>query len=145
VSREEDLREELESHLRMAREERVDRGIPPYQAVAAARRELGNLSQIQEATRDVWGRRWLERSAQDVRYALRVFAGNRSFAVVAIVSLALGIGANTALFQMVNVPPHDPVLLLGAVGLLSLIAAAASYAPARRATRIQPISALRID
>ena len=114
MSREEDLREELESHLRMAREERVDRGIPPNQAAVAARRELGNLSQIQEATRDVWGRRWLERAAQDVRYALRVFAGNRSFAVVAIMSLALGIGANTALFQMVNairlqaLPVADP-------------------------------------
>jgi putative ABC transport system permease protein len=112
--KEDELREELDSHLRMASEARIERGMPPYEAAVAARRELGNLSQIQEATRDVWGRRWLERAAQDVRYALRVFAGNRSFAALAIVSLALGIGANTALFQMVNavrlqaLPVADP-------------------------------------
>ena len=114
MSREDDLREEIDSHLRMARDERIARGMTPNEASVEARRELGNLSQIQEATRDAWGFRWLERAVQDVRYALRVFAGNRSFAVVAIVSLALGIGANTALFQMVNairlqaLPVADP-------------------------------------
>jgi predicted permease len=117
MSREDDLREELESHLRMAREDGLQRGMTGNDAAVAARRELGNLSQIQEATREVWGRRWLERAVQDVRYAFRMFAGNRSFALVAIVSLALGIGANTALFQMVNavrlqaLPVADPASL----------------------------------
>jgi putative ABC transport system permease protein len=117
MSRDDELRDEIDSHLRMASEERVERGMSRHDAAAAARRELGNLSQIQEATRDAWGWRWLERAAQDVRYALRVFAGNRSFAAVAIVSLALGIGANTALFQMVNavrlqtLPVADPASL----------------------------------
>ena len=98
--------------------DRVERGEDPREAAAAARRELGNLSQIQEATRDVWGRRWLEQAAQDVRYALRTFRRNPGFALVAILSLTLGIGANTALFQVVNavrlqsLPVADPASLV---------------------------------
>ena len=57
--RDAELRAELEAHLKMAADDRVERGQDPRAAAAQARRELGNLSQIQEATRDVWGRRWL--------------------------------------------------------------------------------------
>ncbi len=116
--RDAELREEIAAHLKMAAADRVDRGQDPRDAAADARRELGNLSQIQEATRDVWGRRWLERAAQDVRYALRLFRSNPGFALVAILSLTLGIGANTALFQVVNavrlqsLPVADPSTLV---------------------------------
>ena len=72
-----ELREEIASHLQMATTDRIERGAPPIEAAAAARRELGNISQIQEATRDVWGRRWLEHIGQDVRYAMRTFRRNR--------------------------------------------------------------------
>jgi putative ABC transport system permease protein len=112
--RNDDLRAEIGSHLDMATRDRIERGASPDEANAAARRELGNISQIQEATRDVWGWRWLERLAQDLRYALRVLRRNPSFATVAILSLALGIGANTALFQVVDavrlrtLPVADP-------------------------------------
>ena len=116
--RDAELKEELETHLRMAAADRVARGQDPRGAAASARRELGNLSQIQEATRDVWGRRWLEHAAQDVRYALRLFRRNPGFALVAILSLTLGIGANTALFEVVNavrlraLPVADPARLV---------------------------------
>lgn len=116
--REQDLREEIASHLRMAIEDRVARGMPPEQAAADARRELGNVSQIQEATRDVWGGRWMDGLAQDLRYAARVLRRNRSFALVAIISLGLGIGANAALFQVVDavrlqsLPVADPSSLV---------------------------------
>ena len=113
-----DLRAEIQSHLDMAIADRIARGATPEEAAAAARRELGNISQIQEATRDVWGGRWLEHAAQDVRYALRLFRRNPGFALVAILSLTLGIGANTALFQVVNavrlesLPVADPSTLV---------------------------------
>jgi predicted permease len=116
--RDAELRAELEAHLKMAADDRVERGQDPREAAAQARRELGNLSQIQEATRDVWGGRWLEHAGQDVRYALRIFRRNPGFAVVAILSLTLGIGANTALFQVVNavrlqsLPVADPSTLV---------------------------------
>jgi putative ABC transport system permease protein len=112
--RDAELREELEAHLRMAAADRVERGQDPRAAAADARREMGNIAQIQEATRDVWSRRWIEQAAQDIRYALRTFRRNPGFALVGVLSLALGIGANTALFEVVNavrlrtLPVADP-------------------------------------
>jgi putative ABC transport system permease protein len=112
--KDEALKAELDAHLAMDVEERVARGTPRNEAIAAAQRELGNRSQIEEATRDAWGGRWLEQLAQDVRYATRVFRRNPGYALVAVLSLALGIGANTALFEVVDairlrtLPVADP-------------------------------------
>lgn len=100
--RDEELDEELAAHLRMATADRVARGEGPDEARYAARRELGNLGHIKEVTRESWGGLWIDRFGQDVRYALRTLARARGLTLAVVLTLALGIGANTAVFTAVN-------------------------------------------
>ena len=98
---EEELEEELRLHLELERERRRDAGLSEADASRAAQRTLGNATLIRERTRDVWGWRWLDDLARDVRHALRGLGRNPGFAATVVLVLTLGIGANTAMFSIV--------------------------------------------
>jgi macrolide transport system ATP-binding/permease protein len=97
-----DLKEEIESHLKMATADRIARGEPPADARKAAMREFGNVPLIADVTRERWAWGRLELFIQDVRFSLRQLRRSPAFTLTAILTLALGIGANTAIFTLVH-------------------------------------------
>ncbi len=98
-----DLEEEMQFHIEMQAEENQERGMPAEEARYAARRQFGNARALREACQDTWSYRILEALWQDLRYGVRTLAKARVFSTIAVVSLALGIGANTALFSLMNI------------------------------------------
>jgi predicted permease len=116
--KEQELREELQFHLDEEAGQNREAGVPEPDALWAARRELGNTTQLCEDSRAAWGWTLLEQFRQDLRYAFRTMAGNRLFTMLAVLSLALGIGANTAIYSFMDsillrfLPVSDPESLV---------------------------------
>ena len=116
--KEDELREELQFHLDEEAEQRQAEGLAKDQARWAACRDLGNVLLIQESTRAVWTWTFFEQLVQDLRYALRAMIHNRAFTALAALSLALGIGANTAIYSFLDalllrsLPVSDPASLV---------------------------------
>jgi predicted permease len=109
-----DLDEELQAYLELVSAEKMRKGVSPEEAYRDARRDTGGVEQIKESVRDVRAGVWLDGLVQDLRYGVRTLTKNPAFTLIAMATLALGIGANTAMFSLLDqvvlrlLPVRDP-------------------------------------
>src|SRR5271155_940684 len=115
-----DLSEEIQEHLEEKIGELVAGGMPRKEATAAARRAFGNVTQAEEDSRNVWRWPFVEELLVDIRYGLRALRHNPMFTAVALLTIAIGIGANTAVFSVVNSVLLKPLNYPNAEQLVSL-------------------------
>jgi predicted permease len=97
-----DLAEEVRHHIALRRQSLIDGGMDPREADYEARRMFGNVMRKREDSRDAWGFRWLDAFGHDVRFGVRLLLRSPMFSVVAVLSLAIGVGATSAVFSLAD-------------------------------------------
>jgi len=109
--REGELDRELRDHLDLEAEDRLAAGSSSDAARDAARRTFGSTALIKEDVREAWGRTWIDRFAQDLRFGLRLLIKAPAFSAIAIVTVALGVGASTTIFGQIDAVFWKPLPL----------------------------------
>ncbi|MEP7363858.1 MAG: ABC transporter permease [Acidobacteriota bacterium] len=127
-----ELSDEIESHIQHMADENIRRGVPPEEARRLARLQFGSVASTKESYRDQRGLPALDTIAQDLRYAFRGIRKNPGFAAIALLSLTVGIGANTAIFSIVNsvllkpLPFYEPHRVFAALEVIPSVPAFSS-------------------